>query len=507
LTTPANGTDPKRNVLSTSASYVTGSHSFKSGIQWGFGDYVIDRTMNGDLAQRYRNGRPDSVRVYNTPVRSNEYLNADLGIYAQDSWTIRRLTLNAGIRFEYFNGKISEQDVAAGRFVPARHFDEVSNMPNWFDTTPRFGIAYDLFGNAKTALKATVNKYMAGQTLGFAQRYNPLQQQTDDRTWDDRNGDDVAQDNEIGPSNNLAFGLPVLAQRPDPNLQREFDMEYSLGIQHELIRGLSVTGAWYRRDRYNQRRTDSVLVSLADYTRVDVVSPLDGSVIPAYNLNASKRGQLQLQQIDVNSTDTDLRHRTYNGFELGFNARIGRLSGFGGWGVDRIVSVECDSRSDPNTFRFCDQSELGLPWLDGFKASGSYLLPWWGIQTSVAYQGYPGPVLPTRWSISRTTRYAANCSGPCTPGALVIPGLTPTSLVLELTPPGSDYYKRMNQLDFSARKIFRFGRYQYSGQVDLFNLTNSSYVKSQNVTWGPSLGQPTAILQPLTLRLALQMRF
>ena len=72
-------------------------------------------------------------------------------------------------------------------------------MPSWFDVTPRFGVAYDLFGNAKTALKGSVNKYMAGQTLGFAQRYNPFS--VADATRGPGpicNGDDIAQDNEIG---------------------------------------------------------------------------------------------------------------------------------------------------------------------------------------------------------------------------------------------------------------------------------------------------------------------
>jgi len=41
----------------------------------------------------------------------------------------------------------------------------------------------------------------------------------------------------------------------------------------------------------------------------------------------------------------------------------------------------------------------------------------------------------------------------------------------------------------------------------VFNATNSSYVKTEILIVRPSLGQPTAILQPRLLRLALQMRF
>ena len=159
---------------------MTGSHNIKAGFQWGFGSYVNEFDINGDLVQRYRNGVADQVRIYNTPVRSEEFLNGDFGFYVQDSWTIDRLTVNAGLRGERFKGQISDQDVAAGRFVAARHFDKVECMPCWMDWAPRFGASYDLFGNARTALKGTINRYMAGQTLSYAQRYNPLRIQSDD---------------------------------------------------------------------------------------------------------------------------------------------------------------------------------------------------------------------------------------------------------------------------------------------------------------------------------------
>jgi hypothetical protein len=524
INTPANGTDPRKHVLSTSVSYVTGTHSVKTGVQWGFGPYITTGDLNGDLIQLYRNGRPDSVRVYNTPRWAKEYLNADLGIFAQDSWRIQRLTLNYGIRYEYFNGEIQEQDAPAGRFVPARNFERIGCMPCWNDFTPRFGVAYDVFGNARTALKASVNKYMAGQTLGFAQRYNPFSSQSDVRTWNDLNGDDVAQDSEIGPTNNVRFGEAVLTRHPADDIAREYDWEYSAGIQHELFRGVSVTGAWYHRDAYNMTKSVNGPFTMADYSVVNVVSPLDGSIIPAYNLDPAKRGLID--RTDVNSTDGNLRSFMYSGFELGVAARIQKATFSGGWTIDRTTLNHCDELEnwgnlsaviyDPGTttnasqpksdYHFCNQSDLGLPFLHEFKLYGSYQLPW-QMQINAGFQSYSGAVLPTRWSIGRTTRYAADCPGPCTPGALVIPNMTPTTYVLDLTPPGSNYYGRLNQLDLGVRKMFRIGRYQFSGQADIFNAMNSSYIKSQTTTWGPSLGQVTSTLQPITLRLAAQMRF
>ena len=192
--------------------------------------------------------------------------------------------------------------------------------------------------------------------------------------------------------------------------------------------------------------------------------------------------------------------------------------------MDRIIDVRCDAiesnvaryagtalisaNNFPNPdFHFCDQSQLDMPFLHEFKLAGSYTLPWYGIQANVALQSYTGQPLFTRWNIAPTTLYAANCLGPCRPGAQVIPNQTLATYVVDLVAPGKEFYPRQNQLDMGFRKLFRIGKYQVSGQVDLFNIVNSSYVKLQNVTYGASLGQPLDILQPRTLRLAAQLRF
>jgi hypothetical protein len=502
---PANGIDPKKYVASSSLSYVTGSHSFKAGFQWGFGSYVLEYDLNADLTQRYRSGAPDSVTIYSTPSRSEEFLNGDIGLFAQDSWTIKRLTVTPGVRFEIFRSQISEQDVAPGRFTQARHFEKQDCMPCWVDVTPRFGVAYDLFGNARTALKASVNRYMAGMTTSYARRYNPLALQSDTRTWRDVNGDDIAQENEIGPSNNLAFGQPVSAVRPADDLRREYDIEVTAGVQHELFRGLSLSGSWFRRSTFNERRSDNLFVGLNDYTPVIVYNPLNGDPITAYNIHADKLGVAD--SIDVNAETGDERYDVYNGFEVGAQGRLRGASFVAGWTFDRNHSGSCDSIDNPNSFRFCDTRAYdNWPLRHEFKLAGSYTLPY-EVQVNAALQSYAGVSKSTTWSIGRNTVYAADCLGGCTPGARVIPNLTPTSLSVSLVEPGQEWYERQNQLDVGFRKLFRLGRYTYSGQVDIFNFTNNGKVKSETRTYGPSLGVPLSTLQPRTLRLAVQMRF
>jgi hypothetical protein len=94
------GRYPDRYNLAASGSYVTGSHNVKVGFQYNWGPYENTRDTNADLQQRYTNGAPSQVLAYNTPLRYMDKLNGDLGIYAQDSWALNRLTLNYGLRFE-----------------------------------------------------------------------------------------------------------------------------------------------------------------------------------------------------------------------------------------------------------------------------------------------------------------------------------------------------------------------------------------------------------------------
>ncbi|MGC4084525.1 MAG: TonB-dependent receptor [Vicinamibacterales bacterium] len=112
-------------------------------------------------------------------------MNYDLGIYAQDTWTFRRLTLSPGIRYEKFNAESQGGCREAGRFVPAFCRETTSNQPNWSDFAPRLAVVYDVFGNTKTAVKGSVSKYMLPWAGGWAKRYDPFTTVTDVRTWRD----------------------------------------------------------------------------------------------------------------------------------------------------------------------------------------------------------------------------------------------------------------------------------------------------------------------------------
>jgi hypothetical protein len=449
-----------------------------------------------DLYQEYRNGVPASVVVYSTPQDTAARIKYDLGLYVQDSWKYNRFTLNPGFRVELFNSYVPAKGAPAGRFVPAREFDKVENLPNWRDTAPRLGFVYDLLGDGKTAVKAHVGKYVtAFSTAGFADVYNPMTIQSDRRTWTDRNGDDIAQDGEIGPVNTPFNISGISNQIPDPNIKRPYQWEYNAGIQHELLRGLSVSANWARRDFRRSFWTDNVLTTFDDYTLVQIANPLDGSLFPVYILRVAKRGQVQL--IDKNS---DQNRRWYNGVDIGFTSRVGGGKLFGGVNTGRQITAYCEV-DDPNDLRFCDQRDLDVPYLTQFKLAGSYPLPY-GVQMSGSWQGYPGAQFSGSGEVaepSLNVNYIVDRN--------VIPTLTQSSVTVQLIEPGTKFLKRWNQVDVRLGRKFQFRNVDVQGQFDMFNLLNSSSILAVTQTFGSSLDRPTRILQGRLFAVGAQVNF
>ena len=54
-------------------------------------------------------------------AKRRDQLHADIGIFAQDAWTLHRLTLNYGARWEYFAHGIPVETAPAGRFTRRAH--------------------------------------------------------------------------------------------------------------------------------------------------------------------------------------------------------------------------------------------------------------------------------------------------------------------------------------------------------------------------------------------------
>ncbi len=544
------GMYPDRFAAMAALSYVTGTHNVKVGFQDTWGRYRQFRSANGDIRAVFINGVAATATILNTPVNFEDDLKADIGVFAQDSWTIDRLTVNYGARWEYFASGVAEEESGIGRFVAtSRKFGPI-DMPTWKSIAPRGGVVYDLFGDQKTALKFSMGRYAQAGTTGFSNRYNPLALQTQSVSWVDLNGDGVPQ-GELGCvyqtpgcEINVAGQLPRtfgVASLPtfDPKIKRMYNIEMTASIQRELMPGVSVSGGWYRREYHNMWRRTNTGVSMNDFTPFTLFSPIDGSPITYYNISAAKVAQIGTNLVDTNAPD---RTDKYNGFEYTFNMRaFGKVNLFGGGMIERILSNSCDDDWNPNLLLYCDQAKSNLPFRKQFKIAGSIPLKY-GIQVGVSFQSLPGYLYGTSsvgaltgvsgpsgapsaaqlaapngagtvWLITAATRYDASspcvAQGKCTVGQQVNPGITQASLSVPLVAPMTEYGDRINQLDLNFTKNIKIGQFNIQPKVDVFNALNVSPVTAVlGLNYGTSAyKQPSVVLNPRTLQIGANVRW
>ena len=510
-------------VLSGSAAYVTGSHAFKSGIQIGRGHearHQFSPTGVG-LSQRYRIGVPDSVSVNNSPTFDDNWAQYDIGIFAQDSWTLNHLTINPGIRFELFNSYYPAQTAPAGRFIGARSFaaEAESEQPHWKDVAPRIGAVYDLFGDNTTAVKASWGRYVRTYHGGFSSAYNPMVLTADTRTWKDWNLDDIAQGDlscdiaqtwssltvnvpgcEIGPPT-TDIGTRA-TQAPEKGIKRPVNTEFGASIQRQVIPGVSLSFGYTRRDYQRSIYTQNLAVTplgadiaTTNYTATTVPNPCatanplcdaaaDTQPLIVYNLNPLVLGQTN--QLDRNSPNNK---RMFNAFDLSFQSRVlgGTIFGGASWGQQTLRT--CDV-GNPNSLRFCDQTVFGMPYQAQYKLSGSYPLPF-GVGVSGSFRSEPGGGPPAGSDNSQGESYSISQS-------IFKAGtgqtLTQTSVAVALIQPGMIYLPRLSTVDIRLSKRVQIGRYRVQGQMDIFNALNANPVTGYTTTYGSTYKRVSSIL-------------
>lgn len=546
----ANGTDNREpgTVQRASLSYVTGAHAFKVGM------YNIEHRWESDRVNAvyynysFVNGVPAGVTYLPGFATDKAHEPWDLGLFGQDQWSIKRLTMNYGLRYDYLNYGYPETTVQPSANIPTTRVFSALQKAGYKDLSPRFGVAYDLFGTGKTAVKASLNRYVGVGISGLVGAIAALG--NDPRSWADRNGDYVvdgdptnpAANGELGPRTNGTFAQAVTPLRYDPNYNLGFgtrplaNWEMSGSLQHELLPQVSLNVAYFRRVYTTFEATQNAAIGLASFDPYCVTAPADPrlpgggayQVCGLFDLKPSAVGRTDRVVTSASKFGDQYEH--WNGIDVSVNGRLphGTLLQ-GGVSTGKTFSDVCgivgshpdvsvtpafsggttttaggisvgSQRGDPTSPSVStDFCRVESPFLTQVKLLGSYILPG-DIRVAATWQSTPGRLLIA--GIVYTSAQIAQSLGR--------PLSSASTVTVNVIKPGTLFTDRINQLDLRLSKLFHVGRMRTEGIVDLFNALNANAVTEVNNVYGTngsSWMQPRGIMAARLIKLGLQLTF
>ena len=494
-----------------SMSYVTGSHNFKVGLT----RTHVGENHPGSYLLNHRAyvfsepGVPLDVRQYASPTAS--YQEAVLtGIYAQDQWTIDRLTLNLGVRYDHLNGWVPAQTSPVGVYVPSVTTERLDNFPNYRDLNARLGAAYDLFGDGRTALKWNSGRYVNAIGTILAQAKNPLESliRNTSRTWNDMNGDLVPDcdfsilhqtSGECGPVIDPEFGSTVPTRSFAPGVlsgwnNRRANWQHSVGIQHELMEGLSIEVAYFRRQNINFLVADNLNIGPEHFTPFSIIAPTD-PVLGSYSgqvLDGLYTISPEGKALGTNNQMIpagDQMWENFNGIDFIFDGRLPNgITLAGGVATGASEIYECFVVDNPmqNRDGFCN---FAPAWSDRtqYKLNGSVPLPY-DMAFSFVFQSIPGERRFSNYAVGRQIDFVEQQLGhelvntglrvPLFPGGIGFyddarGGTLTTSRYVDNS---TQWEPQVNQIDLRLTKILRFGGGLIRANFDVFNILNASAV-------------------------------
>ena len=528
------------------ATYVTGAHSYKFGLQ---NDILLTDAqyiVNGNVNYTFSSGVPISITQYSTPYLRHDRGN-DFGLYFQDKWRTGRLTLGYGARLDWYYGWVPEQQTpgdpsswpgapANNEWLGERSYGAVKSIPSWKDLNPRIDAAYDLFGNARTALKVALGRYVAKTNVDVPTANNPISTSviSANRSWTDSNhnyvpdcdlGNFAAQNlsgsggDICGAIDNQFFGQnnPNANKWSDEVLRgwgvRDSNWDISTEVQHQLNQHISMsagyffnTGGYFRNSTTTtkNRVTDNTLVTPENYDPYCITAPTDPrlpngggyQVCGLYDINPSKFGQNQSVVTLTKNFGTPKYRNHFIDFSV--DARLPRGARLGG-GLDTGKSLvdTCFVVDSPQALVNC---HVVMPFkgLTQVKLNGSYPLPW-DMTLAGALQSLPG--VPYQADYNATSAEIAPSLG------RPLAGGTRTALV-PLVAPNTFFEDRINRVDLRISKKFRMGgsrRLQLN--LDAYNALNSSAIKTINSTYDARWRQPNTVIDPRLFQVSGEFSF
>jgi hypothetical protein len=475
------------NVVSYTNSGWGGDHLIKVGSQFAQMGMNDQFWVNGDRHILFNNGASNALRLWNTPTAHNSKIRL-FGIFAQDTWSRGKLTLNLGVRVDHSRGWMPEQSKPAGTFSTTRELAETDVFDSWRGVW-RTGVVYDLTGSGRTAIKASASRYAAQIGLNMVQRVHPFQRTSGTRPWTDGNGDRLPQESELG-----AFsGFPGQSSRyADANgPEWPYSDEFTGGIEHQLAGDVRVGATYYYRTNRMIIGSRNVLVPPSAYNEHSIAVPSPpagpGGTITFYNLQSAFNG---LQ--DNVFTNEKVLDTTFKGVELTASKRLRnrwQLLAGATFGKNDGGVLTGDLNDPNNALNFPDGIE-GTDSAYAFRVSGSYVAPY-DVNVSGSFivnDGYP---YQSAYAVTRT----------------VFPSLTRSSQTVRLARRGDERLPDVAMIDLRISRTFRFNERRITPMLEFFNLTNADTVVGYNANVGGSYLRPTEILSPRLLRLGISVDF
>jgi hypothetical protein len=512
--------DSDRYSQRFSISYVTGTHTLKTGMTMEQGvRTTLTRATGNGVAYRFNNLVPVQVILSGAPwIQKDRFI--DFGLYIQDRWTVDKLTLNAGLRFDNFYGWVPAQDVPASRFLPARNFTKLTGVPSWKDLNPRVGASYDLFGTGRTALKAAIGRYVKKVGPSITGANNPIESSVNSstRSWNDANRNyipdcnltDFSLNGECGGVDNQNFGKinPLANRWSDDVLRgfnvREFNWDLSTEVQHQLTPKMSLTAGYYRSWYGNFLATDNLLVGPADYDPYCITAPSNSrlpggggyQVCGLADIKPTRFGQVQ--NLVSRASDFGEPKKVNDFINLSFNTRLASGITFGG-GLDtgRTVTDLCYVVDSPQQLVNC-RLKMPMKGQTQLKVFGALPLPA-GVSLSATLQNTAGTPREANWAA---------------PTAVIAPSLGRNlaggarTATVPLMVPLTEFEGRLSRLDIRTSKKFQLPRrLGLQLNFDAYNVLNAGAILDVNKTYGAAWLNALTILDARILQLSAQLTF
>jgi hypothetical protein len=457
-----------RNRLQASATFnyyldqaLGGRHEFRFGLDQSHVDQRVINRKWDDVGLTYRssNNTAANVTLFNTPVETKAAVDVT-ALFIQDSYSINRLTLTGGLRWERVEAYLPEQSSPPSPLFPnlQRDFGEVDGVVEWYTVGPRISASYDVTGDGRTAVKFAAGRYYYQISAGTANAINLNANYSEQYTWNDANGDLRWQPGEQVGTPIIASGITTSF---DPDYERPYTNEISAGVDRELLPSLKLSAVFtYRNERYPTANQNpdfpfaTTLSSRADIGPDGLANTSDDTTFQFYDrLSTANRTLI---------TNDPTAKQTYKGLELTATKRMSnRWQLLAGYTLSKAEQSDQSVSTNPNTFLFSD-GPIVEDRPHQFKLTGTYILPYYDISVAGNFRSQSGP------PIQRTLNTSLSVGG------------TTTVAVEERDAHRLD---TLNTLDVRVAKTFVFnGTRSLEVDLDVFNVFNA------NTVWGANNG-------------------